>query len=389
VLQADIIHYLFINKYLFNMHGRFYIFMVCIGLFLMPGTNTAHAQILEDSNSLSLVRNEIDCIYNLQFKNANEIYEKIARIYPEHPVLFLLRGLSTYWKNYPMLITAPARVSFEEDMRHCIRLTEKNRNVAYEAEYLLANLCSRGMLLKFYADNNLTLETLPLVTSTYKYLRRSFNFTNACSDLYYYTGVYNYYREAYPKVYPAYKPLALLLPHGDMDTGLKQLHTAAVNAVVLRAESYLLLSWIYLNFENKYQQALYFSKSLHEMYPDNMSYTVTYIKNMLLMKQYDEAEKLILASAKEAENRYFQGQLTIFKGVLQEKKYHDNTHAQESYYAGINKVAQFGDYANEYEAYAYFGLSRISYAENEKKMSKKFREKAMKLGDFKKLNFDK
>jgi len=107
------------------------------------------------------------------------------------------------------------------------------------------------------------------------------------------------------------------------------------------------------------------------------------------MKQYDEAEKLILASAKEAENRYFQGQLTIFKGVLQEKKYHDNTHAQESYYAGINKVAQFGDYANEYEAYAYFGLSRISYAENEKKMSKKFREKAMKLGDFKKLNFDK
>jgi len=370
------------------MLGRFNIFMVCIGLSLLLGTNTTHAQILEDSNSLNLVRNEIDCIYNLQFKNASEIYEKIARLYPGHPVLFLLRGLSTYWKNYPMLNTAPAHISFEEDMRHCIRLAEKNRNTAYEAEYLLANLCSRGMLLKFYADNGLTLESLPLVTSTYKYLRRSFNFTNACSDLYYYTGVYNYYRVAYPKVYPAYKPLALLLPQGDMDTGLKQLHTAAVSAVVLRAESYLLLSWIYLNFENKYQQALYFSKSLHEMYPDNMSYLATYIKNMLLMKEYDEAEKLILVSTKETENKYFQAQLTIFKGILQEKKYHENNLARQYYSTGISKMTPFGAYANEFEAYAYFGLSRISDIENEKKMSKKFREKALKLGDFKKLNFD-
>ena len=107
------------------------------------------------------------------------------------------------------------------------------------------------------------------------------------------------------------------------------------------------------------------------------------------MKEYDEAEKLIPKSSKYVENKYFQAQLTVFKGILQEKKYHDNSMARQYYSSGISEIAPFGDYANEYEAYAYFGLSRISDGGKEKRMSKKFREKALKLGDFKKLNFDK
>ena len=130
--------------------------------------------------------------------------------------------------------------------------------------------------------------------------------TNICTDFYYYTGVYNFYREAYPKSYPAYKPLALLFPTGDMKLGLTELNNAATNSVVLRAESYFLLALIYLNFENKYLQALYYTKSLHEIYSDNVLYIALYIKNLLLMKHYDESEKLIVASL--TENKYLQAQ---------------------------------------------------------------------------------
>ena len=151
-----------------------------------------------------------------------------------------------------MLSTSSARDSFEADMRRCILLCENNNNTAYEAEYLLADLCARGMLLMFYADNDLAMKVIPLTTGTYKYLRRSFDFASVCSDLNYFTGVYNYYREAYPKAYPVYKSLAFLFPGGNMKIGLKQLHTAAINSVVLRAESYFLLTYIYLNFENNY-----------------------------------------------------------------------------------------------------------------------------------------
>jgi len=158
---------------------------------------------------------------------------------------------------------------------------------------------------------------------------------------------------------------------------------------VLRAESYLLLSWIYLNFENKYQQALYFSKSLHEMYPENVVYTALFLKNLLLMKYYDEAERLIVIYQKEKESNYLQAQLIIFRGILQEKKYHDYNLAQQYYTRGISRMSIYGEYGNEYEAYGYFGLSRISENKSEKKTSKMYRQKALKLGNFKKLNFDK
>jgi hypothetical protein len=371
------------------MSGRIKILMTFILVFVFLDSNTSKAQVLQDSTALNLIKRDIDCIYNQQFDIANEINLKIGKLYPGHPVTYLLKGLLTYWKYYPLLDTNPVHLTFEEDLSQCIRLSEKKCSAAYEAEYLLTNLSARGMLLKYYDDNNLTMKVIPLATGTYKYLRKSFSYNKVCTDLYYYTGIYNYYREAYPKIYPAYKPVSFFFHHGDINTGLTELHYAAINSVVLKAESYFILTWIYLNFENKYPQALYFSKTLHEMYPENALYLSLYIKNLLLMKYYDDAEKLIVHSQKGIENKYFQAQLIIFQGIIQEKKYHDIHLAQEYYTSGISKLTPYGDYGDEYKAYAYFGLSRISYARSEKNDGKKYRQKAKKLGDFKKINFDK
>jgi len=370
------------------MPGIFKIILTCIVLCQFLGISTAHGQLLKDSTTLKLVRKDVDCIYNQQFTQANDIYHKISKVYAGHPVLFLLKGIITYWENYPLLATSPARVSFEEDLRQCIRLSGKNRNPEYEAEYLLTNLCARGMLLKFYDDNELTLEVIPLTSSTYKYLRHSFDLSNVCTDLQYYTGAYNYYREAYPRIYPIYKPLELLFPPGNMEMGLKQLQNAAINGVMLRAESYFLLSWIYLTYENKYPLAMFYDKSLHELYPDNPACLASYIKNLMLMKNYDEAEKLIITSLKETKNRYYQAQLFIFDGILQEKKYHDLNLAQQNYWLGMSRMSLFGAFGNEYVAYGYFGLSRLSYLKGEKTTGRKFRGKAMRLAVSRKINFD-
>ena len=77
------------------------------------------------------------------------------------------------------------------------------------------------------------------------------------------------------------------------------------------------------------------------------------------------------------------------KGILQEKRYLDNKLAQQYYYKGINDISIFGRYGNEYAAYAYFGLSRISEDNGEKHTRKIYRKEALKLADFKKINFDK
>jgi hypothetical protein len=368
--------------------GSFKNILRCIGLSLSLGLASVNAQILHDTTALGLVRKDVDYIYNLQFNSAREVYEKIIRLYPEHPIVFLLRGIMTYWENYPMLHTSISRASFEEDMLQCIKLSEANKNPAYEAEYLLANLCARGMLLMFYDDNGLIMEVIPLTTSSYKHLKRAFDLNSVCSDLYYFTGAYNYYREAYPRIYPVYKPFLLLFRSGNTELGIEELHKACINSVVLRGESYSLLSLIYLNFENNYPQSLYYYRILHEQYPENEYYINLYIKDLLFMKQYNEAEKMIYASQESGRNNYFQAQHMILKGILQEKKYHDNKLAQQYYKTGITVISSFGEYGSEFAAYAYFGLSRISEANGEAQSKKIYRKEAMKLADFEKINFD-
>ena len=118
-----------------------------MGLLLFLNLVPVNAQLLRDTSALNLVKEDVDYIYNLQFNHAREVYSKIIQSYPRHPIVFLLRGIMTYWENYPLLHTSPSHVSFEEDMRQCIELSETNDNPDYEAEYLLADLCARGMLL--------------------------------------------------------------------------------------------------------------------------------------------------------------------------------------------------------------------------------------------------
>jgi hypothetical protein len=157
---------------------------------------------------------------------------------------------------------------------------------------------------------------------------------------------------------------------------------------VLKAESFSFLSGIFLSFENNFQQATLYSKSLHDLYPDNLEYLGAYIKNLLLIKKYDEAEKEMIWVNTNLSNSYFQAQISIFKGILQEKKYHDIKQAQQFYIEGAKEMSLFGSYGNEYAAYAYFGLSRISDISGDKYYKKMYRKLASKLAVFQTVDFD-
>ena len=365
-----------------------YLICTCILIFntIDPGIN---AQILDDTAAISLIKSGVDKIYDLQFDKADEIYNKLKEQYSNHPVVFLYHGLMVYWQNYPLLPSSLSRDIFEEDLRKCIHLSEKRQySEDHEAEALLANLCARGLLLLFYADNDLSMNVIPLATGTYKYIMRSFDFNSVYSDLCYFTGLYNYYREAYPRYRPVYKAVTGLFPPGDMETGLNELNISSKNAIVLRAESHSILSWIYTFYESNYSTALKYTGALCESYPSNLYFKSLHIKNLLLLQEYDEAEKYLVLSPRESENRYYCAQVNVLSGILQEKKYRNNTLARQLYEKGLNELTESGNFGNEYSAYASFGLSRISEASGDKAGSRKHRRKGMDLAVFKKVNFD-
>jgi hypothetical protein len=367
---------------------RFRNFIKYLMFLYFLSTTALQGQILKDTASINLLKNGVDDIYDFRFDEAREVSRKLNRSFPGHPVVDLLNGMITYWENYPLIPSSPASISYENYMRSCIRLCEENYYPDDYAEKLLANLGARGMLLEYFADNNLSEEVFPVAKSTYRYLRQSFDYTSFYPDFYFFTGLYNYYREAYPDAHPVYKLLAMFFPKGDRIKGLMELQTAAKNSIMLKAESFSFLSLIYISFENNYQQAYTFSKSLHELYPANIEYLGVYIKNMLLVKKYDEAENLIRLSAGKTDNSYFQGQLAVFNGILQEKKYNNNALAQKYYNKGINDMSVYGYYGNEYAAFAYFGLSRISDINGDRQNKKTYRKKAMELTNYKSVNFD-
>jgi hypothetical protein len=363
------------------------IFAICIVLRLSLNFNAVNAQILSDTASFNLIEKCVDNIYNFQFAEARELCNKINQKYPGHSGVYLLRGMITYWENYPLLPKSVAIKSYLDDMHLCIRLSEKKNNSSREAENLLINLCARGMLLLFYSENDFSSEVIPLATSTYPHIRRSFNFASAYYDFNFFTGLYNYYREAYPEEYPIYKTFVFLFPKGNRAEGLRELQTAGRCSLVLKAESYSFLSWIYTNFEQDYDLATLYSKMLYELYPDNAQYRTSYIKNLLLIKKYDEAEKLMNTTVPSIKNTFFLAKLRIFNGILQEKKYHNPDLAYTYYEKGVRDISSFQSYGNEYAAYAYFGLSRISDLKGDRNNKKFYQKKATELAVFENVDF--
>jgi hypothetical protein len=368
---------------------RFIILIYSIAISIFAGSLTSNAQMLRDSTSLNLVRKGIECIYNFRFKEADEVCKKLNNTYPEHPVIYLLQGMKIFWENYPVIPSSASRSSYEANLRKCIELCEDSKRKANDPEYLLAELSARGLLLLFYSDNNMSNDVIPLATSTYQYIMRSFDYTSAYSDFFFFTGLYNYYRETYPEVYPIYNIVTFLLPKGDKVKGLKELNIVAKNSIFLKAEATSFLSGIYSSFENDFSKATDYSKSLHELYADNLQYLAIYTKNLLLIKKYDEAEKhIISASEKYANSSFYNAEFTILTGILHEKKYHNSEMAEKYYSEGIKKLEAFGHIGNEFSAYAYFGLSRVSDISVDKKARKTFRKKALEIADFKNITFD-
>lgn len=376
-----------VKKNFFRFFSSGYKFLVIfIGVFLAGSPDTA-SQVLKDTASLRLVKLTVDQIYNMRFNDADATCKIISQRYPDHPVVFLLRGMITYWKYFPLLSGTEASRSFENNMRMCIAGCEDFKPED-EAEFLLADMCARGSLLAFYAGNDLRSKLLTLARSSYRHLRRSFAFTGTFPDFFFFTGLYNYYREAYPDAHPVYRPLFAVFPRGNREKGMEELRTAFNESIFLKAEASTFLSSNYKYFENDFVNASFFSKTIYNEYSRNMVYRLNCIEDLLLTGRYDEAEKLILSPGSKTNNVYFQSQLAILRGILNEKKYHDLERAEQEYLTGAQNISVFSNYGKQYAAYALFGLSRISGIHNDSRNQRIYRKKALDLADFETVNFD-
>ncbi len=376
------------RSYITNITVQWYK-IVFLSMVLFCLTHSAgRAQILTDSIEVNQIKKCMGYIYNFRFSEGENISNELRTKYPDSPVPSLIRGMIIYWKNFPLLPGSPERQLFEDELFGSIHKCEAKGHHGDDVEFLLTDLCARGLLLLFYSDNEMNKEVFPLAGSTYRLIRESFHYTDVYPDFLFFTGLYNYYRERYPELYPIYKPFAIFFPRGDAEKGLNELQTAASESIFLSAEASYFLAWIYAVYENDFTKSLDYSTSLHGKYPDNISYQADFIKSLLLEKRYDEAEKLVSLFGSRSDNNYFKAQLLVFNGILQEKKYHDLKSAAQYYDSGLKAISSFGVYGNEYAAYACFGLSRFYDSEKSNDLTRKYRKMAFDYAESHEMNFE-
>lgn len=363
--------------------------ILLVFLFLSGFTARSDGQVLQDREMLEKIKKGVVSIYNFQFEDASEISDYIGKRCGDCSISYLFRGMEIYWKNFPLTPGSKESEIFENYLEKGISLAEvKLKENSADAENLLSGLGSAGLLLLFYADNGLSGKVLSLAPKTYQWVMKSFDYTKTYKDFYFITGLYNYYREAYATVHPIYKPALIFFPHGNKKAGLVQLKIAADSAIFLAAESMSFLAGIYQDFEKDPVKAINYSKKLKETFPRNHEYKIQYIRDLLVIKKFGEAESLLNGMPYESLNKFYQSQIDIFKGVIQEQKYKNPKSAEQLYWSGINKAEAYGPMGSEYTSYGYFGLSRINAATGNNKNAKQYHKKARELSTFDHVNFD-
>jgi hypothetical protein len=363
--------------------------IILVFFFIVGFTGKSDGQVLQDQQVFDKIKKGVVSIYNFQFEDAAEISEYLDKECGECSLSYLFRGMDIYWNNFPLTPGSKNAEIFENYLEKGISLAEAKLKVnESDAENLLSGLGSAGLLLLFYADNGLSGKVLSLAPKTYQWVMKSFDFTRTYKDFYFITGLYNYYREAYASAHPIYKPALIFFPHGNKKMGLAQLKIAADSSIFLAAESMTFLAGIYQDFEKDPVKAILYSKKLKETYPKNHEYKIQYIRDLLVIKKFGEAESLLNGMPYESLNRYFQSQIDIFKGVIQEQRYKSPKTAEQLYWSGINKAETYGPMGAEYTSYGYFGLSRINAAAGNNKNAKQYRKKAKELSSFDHVNFD-
>ena len=177
-------------------------------------------------------------------------------------------------------------------------------------------------------------------------------------------------------MHPIYKPLAALFRRGNIKEGLSEIEISAKKSIFLKADSYSFLTFIYSNFEKNFPTAISYIKNLSEFYPRNYSFSVMYMKNLVLSSRYDDGEKLYSSFNQKVTNPYMSGQAEVLEGLIQEKKYHNLKKARELYESGLSKIERYGVVGREYTSLGYLGLSRICESEGDAQGMRKNRRKA-------------
>ncbi|MFC2113034.1 tetratricopeptide repeat protein [Bacteroidota bacterium] len=360
------------NRFIYTSR-TFLLLTALLGLSLYPIRISAN-ELIADTTIMIQLRKGIDLVYNYEFAEAEETLEILKLNYPDHPVTPFFKGLIYYWKYYPLVPDKPGSEDFERLMEKSWKRAHTLKESNSEIEGVFFDLMARSFVVMYHADNGKSSRAISHMGPIYRDILKGFEMQDDFTEFMFITGLYNYYREAFPEAYPVYKPALIFFRKGDKEEGLKMLRDAAFETDFMKVEAALFLSLIHINFENNPDSALWYAEYLHKEYPGNAFFHSKHTEMLLINRQYDQALMQIDSMMKL--DSYNQMKSTVYRGIHEEKGMRDLEKARNLYEKGLRLAEPYGERANYTKAYAYIGLSRYYSYKDDKRKAREYYKKA-------------
>lgn len=241
-----------------------------------------------------LVNQTLQAIYNNQPAQTNTLLNQLDQRTANHPGVDLLRAVRLHWQWFP------ART--DQGLRNqLVTLLEKTAANAAQGldrhaddpELMFTYFTAEAMLTRMAYYDRQMLKSVAYAKNAYAYLQKGRAYRQQYPDFYFSSGLYDYYREEYPQLHPAYKPLVWFMRSGDKQKGMNQLVLAIQQSLFSRVEATLYLTHILADYENRAPEALPYLAQLAKQYPDNPFFSARYAE-MLLNAQRPASASLLI-----------------------------------------------------------------------------------------------
>lgn len=291
-------------------------------LLLLLSTTFVPAQtpLLENPESVNAIKGTLDQIYNFHFEEAEKRIENQEHHLGIHPANFLIRALLIYWRDRPLVSGSEMYQQYEAYLNEAVDLSGSFLDQeTLHVEGMFYAMAGNALLAELYSEEGVGFKVINAAKKSYKYLKNGREHMEEFSDFYFSTGLYNYYREKYPELYPFYKSFMWLFARGDMEKGIEQLKTAEQSGVFSQVEATIYLFHIYLRYENTPAKAYPYARKLVDKYPENLKFISHLAEVLVAMNQLDQAEMWI-SSLNQAERPVFRMAATLFSAIICEKR---------------------------------------------------------------------
>jgi hypothetical protein len=337
----------------------------------------AQVPLLQNTEAVEAITTTQDLIYNFEFEEANQRIENHLHGLGEHPANYLTRAVLIYWKDRPLVPDTETYAMYEEYLTRAIELSEPfiEKGELYE-EGIFYKMAGYALLAELYSEEGAGLKVLNTAKKAYRYLKIGKEEKDNFSDFYFSTGLYNYYREKYPELYPFYKSFVWLFAQGDKQLGIEQLKISEKEGVFTRNESTIYLYHIHLRYENNPQKAYPYASFLVDQYPRNLRFMCLLVEVMLALNILDQAEEISLQLIQE-DKLYYRLSGNLFMGILAEKR---NQLKEASKFLGesLRILEELNKTDFHYLSMIYAAQARVADKNNDPDSAKELYKKALK-----------